>query len=333
MYLSINMASSNHLQQQQQQQQPQQHYQSKPMAISSITSATLSDSNLMATPPSDTTGSSSSSPSLSHAQHSNTLITSNTINTTTTRTSPSTNSQKSFSPPYPTSPSSPDNSHLTNNGQQSNRHFYFQRPYSTMEQRQQSTYKHQRHFQYPPTLDNRMMPYASNSTASQLLTPNSASPSFSAPLSLQERRQRNKAASAKYRAKKNQQHGEMRALISSLTKENDLLQRQLETARQENNRLKTTCDRLRGKILAEKMLKKLLNHPRQSLLMQQQQKEEAATGEDVEDEDMTEAHGQQHYYFDHQDPSGRSNTLVSLPPPFKKRYDEDIDFEDDDDKN
>ncbi|KAI8877460.1 hypothetical protein K501DRAFT_148047, partial [Backusella circina FSU 941] len=76
--------------------------------------------------------------------------------------------------------------------------------------------------------------------------------------SLQERRQRNKAASAKYRAKKNQQQGEMRTLISSLTKENELLQRQVDHVRRENNRLKTTCDQLRGKMLAEKMLKKLL---------------------------------------------------------------------------
>ncbi|KAI9318688.1 hypothetical protein BX666DRAFT_1836446, partial [Dichotomocladium elegans] len=63
-------------------------------------------------------------------------------------------------------------------------------------------------------------------------------------LSLQERRQRNKAASAKYRAKKNQQHSEMRALISTLTKENEILSRQFEHLRRENIRLKATCDRL-----------------------------------------------------------------------------------------
>ncbi|GAA5817565.1 hypothetical protein MFLAVUS_011113 [Mucor flavus] len=83
--------------------------------------------------------------------------------------------------------------------------------------------------------------------------------SLQPPLSLQERRQRNKAASAKYRAKKNHQYGEMRHLISSLTKENDLLLRQLDHVRRDNNRLKATCDKLRGKMLAEKMLKKLLN--------------------------------------------------------------------------
>ncbi|KAI8147590.1 hypothetical protein BJV82DRAFT_596130 [Fennellomyces sp. T-0311] len=78
------------------------------------------------------------------------------------------------------------------------------------------------------------------------------------PLSLQERRQRNKAASAKYRAKKNQQHGEMRSLIASLTKENELLLRQLDHIKRENNRLKATCDRLRGKKVAAKILKRFL---------------------------------------------------------------------------
>jgi regulator of replication initiation timing len=84
------------------------------------------------------------------------------------------------------------------------------------------------------------------------------------PLSQHERRQRNKVASAKYRAKKNQQHGDMRSLISSLTKENELLKRQLSHVKRENNRLKGNCDRLRGKLVAEKMLKKFLcqkKHP------------------------------------------------------------------------
>lgn len=83
-------------------------------------------------------------------------------------------------------------------------------------------------------------------------------PPTSPALSLQERRQRNKAASAKYRAKKNQQYSEMRSLISSLTKENELLSRQLEHMRRENSRLKVTCDRLRGKKVAAKILKQLL---------------------------------------------------------------------------
>ncbi|KAI8342979.1 hypothetical protein BC941DRAFT_331437, partial [Chlamydoabsidia padenii] len=63
-------------------------------------------------------------------------------------------------------------------------------------------------------------------------------------LSLQERRQRNKTASAKYRAKKNQQHHEMRSVINSLTKENDVLLRQLEQVKVENKQLKSVCDKL-----------------------------------------------------------------------------------------
>jgi hypothetical protein len=102
----------------------------------------------------------------------------------------------------------------------------------------------------------------------------------SPPLSLQERRQRNKAASAKYRAKKNHQHGEMRCMISSLTKENDLLLRQLDHVRRENNRLKATCDKLRGKMLAEKMLKKLLNDKEESSINQLKQFEQ-----DIEQDD------------------------------------------------
>ncbi|KAL1931434.1 hypothetical protein VTP01DRAFT_9576 [Rhizomucor pusillus] len=86
----------------------------------------------------------------------------------------------------------------------------------------------------------------------------STNSSLAGPLSLQERRRRNKAASAKYRAKKNQQHGEMRRLIASLTRENELLQRQLDHMSRENNRLKATCDNLRGKMMAAKMIHKLL---------------------------------------------------------------------------
>ncbi|KAI8646626.1 hypothetical protein BD408DRAFT_319639, partial [Parasitella parasitica] len=63
-------------------------------------------------------------------------------------------------------------------------------------------------------------------------------------LSIHERRLRNKTASAKYRAKKNQQYGEMRSMISSLTKENELLLRQLDHIQHENSHLKATCDRL-----------------------------------------------------------------------------------------
>ncbi|KAG2225545.1 hypothetical protein INT45_013656 [Circinella minor] len=89
-------------------------------------------------------------------------------------------------------------------------------------------------------------------------SPSSPSLPLTTPLSLQERRERNKAASAKYRAKKNLQHGEMKSVINSLTRENELLQRQLDHIRQENNHLKATCDRIRGKMMAEKMLKRMM---------------------------------------------------------------------------
>ncbi|KAL9546762.1 hypothetical protein MBANPS3_006508 [Mucor bainieri] len=90
------------------------------------------------------------------------------------------------------------------------------------------------------------------------------------PLSIHERRLRNKTASAKYRAKKNQQHGEMRAMISTLTKENELLLRQLDHIQHENSHLKATCDRLRGKIMAQKMLKQYLVENEQQQQQQQQ---------------------------------------------------------------
>ncbi|KAK4509546.1 uncharacterized protein ATC70_007898 [Mucor velutinosus] len=90
------------------------------------------------------------------------------------------------------------------------------------------------------------------------------------PLSIHERRLRNKTASAKYRAKKNQQHGEMRAMISTLTKENELLLRQLDHIQHENSHLKATCDRLRGKIMAQKMLKQYLVENEQHQQQQQQ---------------------------------------------------------------
>ncbi|KAI8078101.1 uncharacterized protein B0P05DRAFT_459356, partial [Gilbertella persicaria] len=73
---------------------------------------------------------------------------------------------------------------------------------------------------------------------------------------LQERRLRNKAASAKYRQKKNQQQNEMRLMIGRLSEQNAVLERQLQELRLENDRLKATTDKLRGKMVAKKMLKK-----------------------------------------------------------------------------
>ncbi|PKK69635.1 hypothetical protein RhiirC2_623335, partial [Rhizophagus irregularis] len=63
-------------------------------------------------------------------------------------------------------------------------------------------------------------------------------------LSLQERRERNKIASAKYRAKKHRQNQEMSTTIAELSAENNVLLRQLEEIRSENLELKETIDKL-----------------------------------------------------------------------------------------
>ncbi|RCI05075.1 hypothetical protein CU098_008288 [Rhizopus stolonifer] len=97
------------------------------------------------------------------------------------------------------------------------------------------------------------------------------------PLTLQERRLRNKAASAKYRQKKNQQQNEMRLMIGRLSEQNAVLERQLQELRLENDRLKATTDKLRGKMVAKKMLKKWIgrqaaeiNDNKKNLSFQQQ---------------------------------------------------------------
>lgn len=50
----------------------------------------------------------------------------------------------------------------------------------------------------------------------------------------------------------------MRNMITTLTKENELLSRQLEHVKRENIRLRSTYDRLRGKTVAAKILKHFL---------------------------------------------------------------------------
>ncbi|KAI8376179.1 uncharacterized protein BYT42DRAFT_499030 [Radiomyces spectabilis] len=133
--------------------------------------------------------------------------------------------------------------------------------------------------------------YSSSISSSSLLyaappLPPAAAPSSSAsdhgtigvaapPLTLQERRQRNKTASAKYRQKKNQQQHEMRQMIGQLSEQNAVLERQLQELRMENEKLKATTDRLRGKIVARKMLKQWIGRQKEpthvSLQQQQQQ--------------------------------------------------------------
>ncbi|CAO3644761.1 unnamed protein product [Mucor hiemalis] len=148
----------------------------------------------------------------------------------------------------------------------------------------------------------------------------SMSPLQVAPLSLQQRRQRNKAASAKYRAKKNQQHGEMRSHILSLSKENDLLQRQLDHVRGENNRLKVTCDRLRGKMLAEKMLKNLLDGKSgEDDDEEEEDDENMELAEDYSILDDADKHDMQHK---------KEQRAAML-----KRFDEDIEFDDEEEED
>ncbi|KAF8939359.1 hypothetical protein BGZ58_009975 [Dissophora ornata] len=84
------------------------------------------------------------------------------------------------------------------------------------------------------------------------------SPSSSgAPLSANDRRERNKAASAKYRAKKHYQSGEMRSQITVLQDDNNVLSRQLDECRAENASLKNLVEKLKGRLVAEKVLKRL----------------------------------------------------------------------------
>lgn len=76
-------------------------------------------------------------------------------------------------------------------------------------------------------------------------------------LSASDRRERNKAASAKYRAKKHHQSGEMRTQITALQEQNNVVTRQLEECRAENALLKNQVEKLKGRLVAEKVLKRL----------------------------------------------------------------------------
>ncbi|ORY95154.1 hypothetical protein BCR41DRAFT_293988, partial [Lobosporangium transversale] len=75
--------------------------------------------------------------------------------------------------------------------------------------------------------------------------------------SVNDRRERNKAASAKYRAKKHYQSGEMRAQIATLQEQNSIITRQLEECRTENTSLKNLVEKLKSRLVAEKVLKRL----------------------------------------------------------------------------
>ncbi|CAG8484083.1 9954_t:CDS:1 [Acaulospora colombiana] len=77
------------------------------------------------------------------------------------------------------------------------------------------------------------------------------------PLSLSERRERNKVASAKYRAKKHKQNQEMNVQINELNAENNVLRRQNEELKAENGELKELVDKLKSKLVEGKILKRL----------------------------------------------------------------------------
>lgn len=80
---------------------------------------------------------------------------------------------------------------------------------------------------------------------------------------LQERRQRNKAASAKYRQKKNIQQNEMRNMINQISERNAILERQLREVRGENQKLRADADKLRGKCVAKKLLRQWMDRQKQ----------------------------------------------------------------------
>ncbi|GAN09086.1 hypothetical protein MAM1_0242d08608 [Mucor ambiguus] len=87
---------------------------------------------------------------------------------------------------------------------------------------------------------------------------------------LQERRQRNKEASAKYRQKKNMQQHKMRTTICQISDRNAILERQLQELKHENQQLRATADKLRGKLVASKLLEQWMKkHPKQQVKMDQ----------------------------------------------------------------
>ncbi|RUS27109.1 hypothetical protein BC938DRAFT_483704 [Jimgerdemannia flammicorona] len=100
-------------------------------------------------------------------------------------------------------------------------------------------------------------PSPTDTTSTNSPPPSSPGPN-QPPLTLAERRHRNKTASAKYRAKKHSQQTEMRSQISALTEQCALLQRQLDDSKRENLALRQACDKLRGKVVAGRMLKRLV---------------------------------------------------------------------------
>jgi hypothetical protein len=309
------------------------------MSISSITSSPLPNSSLVVNSPPET-NIDVTSPPLSYKHNSR--------------------SPNSPNLSYPMSiPNSPDSPSFHHNStakqqQQQRRHM----PYQIDQHYQNRHYPYQqRHINaastshYPVDLRNsNANPYGYYCTT-RASSISSATCATSPQLTLQERRQRNKTASAKYRAKKNQQHDEMRMLISSLTKENDLLQRQLDHLKRDNDKLKVTCDKLRGKMMAEKMLKKLLHNEQQQKKDLQEFVDEDDDNENDESDDEDSYHksimnypktNSQLHLYNNEDTDDSYYSSNSRPQPQSNsafisndsnRFDEDINFEDEEEEN
>ncbi|KAJ8659879.1 hypothetical protein O0I10_004472 [Lichtheimia ornata] len=180
-------------------------------------------------------------------------------------------------PIYPPSPPTTSNHHPSTSGSVVSSPAFFGSSNNTSyhPHRQQSSISHHHHPYYQPgtggggsnsgtpSLDSAASCYASPSSPYHLGSPpTSPTDPASSPLTLQERRMRNKAASAKYRQKKNQQQYEMRQTICRLTEQKTLLERKLEEYQCENERLRSTVDRLRGKLEAKRMLRRWVRQNR-----------------------------------------------------------------------
>ncbi|CEG79027.1 hypothetical protein RMATCC62417_13548 [Rhizopus microsporus] len=91
---------------------------------------------------------------------------------------------------------------------------------------------------------------------------------YSTDFTLDERKERNKAASARYRVKKNAQYHEMKHTIQEITTRNKILETQIKELKEENKRLRSTTDKLRSQLVANKMLNKWIkNHHNNGFMM------------------------------------------------------------------
>ncbi|KAF9178627.1 hypothetical protein BGZ51_007611 [Haplosporangium sp. Z 767] len=157
---------------------------------------------------------------------------------------------------------------------------------------QSSSREERRHYRTESPMSSSSPPPLSPSSTS---TPSS---SGTTALSANDRRERNKAASAKYRAKKHSQSGEMRQQITVLHDQNNVLTRQLEESRAENASLKSLVEKLKGRLVAEKVLKRLREVGREKKqknkkrrrrdVSESESEEDVDVDVDVEDDEIVE---------------------------------------------